>query len=288
MAKAVGRGRARRKRKPAARKASEGTTVRRRRGLDTSVPYCSKCGSTLVQTWLPGPSMHVLVDTARPEAGVLAVSIHSDDFPQGVFKDPWPVMCAVCEQDCGSRPRQWGHRLYEAMMAVLEEGEWPRARDWEVEDQFTDWYETRLRKAVDSHEELLTGERPFRYGSSKDYDPPGRGAPEEGEDGPRVDQGPSGAAAEAGGPRMDQDPSEAVPPAGGLGVDHPPTVEEAVAGVLAARAAEARWLELLGVALRAEYAPGKGRELARRAAPAMSRTLVLRELPPGSDNTPKE
>ncbi|MEU1826647.1 hypothetical protein ABZ502_29980 [Streptomyces abikoensis] len=68
-------------------------------------------------------------------------------------------------------------------------------------------------------------------------------------------------------------------------------MEEAVAGVLAARAAraaEARWLELLGVALRAEYAPGKGRELARRAAPAMSRTLVLRELPPGSGNPTKE
>ncbi|MFD0386431.1 hypothetical protein ACFQ2B_40890 [Streptomyces stramineus] len=61
-----------------------------------------------------------------------------------------------------------------------------------------------------------------------------------------------------------------------------------MAGVLAARAAEARWLELLGVALRAEDAPGKRRELARRAAPAMSRALVLRELPPVNDNTTKE
>ncbi|GAA0346858.1 hypothetical protein GCM10010319_24240 [Streptomyces blastmyceticus] len=62
------------------------------------MPYCSKCGSTLVQTWLRGPSMHVLVDAARPTAGVLAVSVYSDDFLQGVFADPWPVMCAVREQ----------------------------------------------------------------------------------------------------------------------------------------------------------------------------------------------
>ncbi|MEW2576712.1 hypothetical protein [Streptomyces syringium] len=34
-----------------------------------------------------------------------------------------------------------------------------------------------------------------------------------------------------------------------------------------------------GVALRTEDAPGKRRELARRAAPAMSRTLVLLQLP---------
>lgn len=75
------------------------------------MPYCSKCGSTLVQTWLPGPSMQVLVDAARPKEGVLAVPVHSDDFPLGAFKDPWPVMCAVCEQDCGKAPRQWGHPL---------------------------------------------------------------------------------------------------------------------------------------------------------------------------------
>ncbi|GAA0464444.1 hypothetical protein GCM10009544_28500 [Streptomyces stramineus] len=261
--------------------------MRRRRGLDLSVPFCSKCGSTLVQTWLPGPSMQVLIDAARPEAGVLAVLVHSDDFPQGVFKDPWPVMCAVCEQDCGKSPRQWGHPLYVAMMAGLEADAWPRARDWEVQDLHTDWYATRLRKLVDGHEELLTGARPFRYGSHKECDPPGRGAPEEG-DGPHVGHPASGTVADPTGPHVDQDPSEAVPSAGGLGVDHPPTVEEAVAGVLAARAAEARWLELLGVALRAEDAPGKRRELARRAAPAMSRALVLRELPPVNDNTTKE
>ncbi|MEU1375979.1 hypothetical protein ABZ442_20320 [Streptomyces triculaminicus] len=109
-----------------------------------------------MQTWLPGPSMQVLVDAARPEAGVLALLVHSDDFPQGVFADPWPVMCALCEQDCGKRPRQWGHQLYVAMMTALEDGEWPGARDWEVEDQFTDWYETRLRKLVDAHKEWRT------------------------------------------------------------------------------------------------------------------------------------
>ncbi|MFI1973346.1 hypothetical protein [Streptomyces cinnamoneus] len=55
--------------------------------------------------------MQVLVDAARPKEGVLAVPVHSDDFPLGAFKDPWPVMCAVCEQDCGKAPRQWGHPL---------------------------------------------------------------------------------------------------------------------------------------------------------------------------------
>ncbi|MFI9206322.1 hypothetical protein [Streptomyces sp. NPDC053048] len=52
-----------------------------------------------------------------------------------------------------------------------------------------------------------------------------------------------------------------------------------MAGVLAARAAEERWLQLLGVALRAEKQEGAGeRALSRRAAAAMSRTLVRRAL----------
>ncbi|WP_372411964.1 hypothetical protein [Streptomyces luteireticuli] len=62
-------------------------------------------------------------------------------------------------------------------------------------------------------------------------------------------------------------------------------MEEAVAGVLAARAAETRRAELVGVALRAEDGPGKRRGLAKRAAPAMSRTLVLRALNAGEENT---
>ncbi|MDX3232903.1 hypothetical protein [Streptomyces sp. ME19-01-6] len=65
-----------------------GDQVRRRRGLDLSVPFCPKCGSSLVQAWLPGPSMQILVDAARPEAGVLAVLVGSDDFPQGKMKLP--------------------------------------------------------------------------------------------------------------------------------------------------------------------------------------------------------
>ncbi|QKV98226.1 hypothetical protein HUT19_41640 (plasmid) [Streptomyces sp. NA02950] len=214
----------------------------------------------MVQAWLPGPSMQILVDAARPEAGVLAVSVMSDDFPQGVFKDPWPVLCAVCEQDCGKHPRQWGHPLYKAFMAALEEDAgWPRARDWEVEDIFTDWYETRLRKLVDAHEEELTGERRFRYGPFKGRDdPPGRGAPEKG-------QGP-----------------ETVQEAGGEGVDHPLSVDEALEEVRAARDAEARALERLGEALRAEHAAGAGkRELGRRTCGVLSLPLVRRALAEG-------
>lgn len=57
-------------------------------------------------------------------------------------------------------PRQWGHRLYKAFVDVLEQDSgWPRARDWEVEDIHTDWYETRLRKLVDAHEEVLPESR---------------------------------------------------------------------------------------------------------------------------------
>ncbi len=82
---------------------------------------------------------------------------------------------------------------------------------------------------------------------------------------------------------MDQCPSGTFSGPGGPGVDHPPTVEEAVAGVPAARAAEAQWLRLLGVALRAEDAPGKRRELARWASPAMSPTLVLRAIGQSSE-----
>lgn len=56
--------------------------------------------------------------------------------------------------------------------------------------------------------------------------------------------------------------------------------------MLKARDAEAAALEGLRVALRAAYAPGNGRELSRRAAPAMSRPLMLRVIgetgnPPG-------
>lgn len=241
--------------------------MRRRRGLDLSVPYCPKCGGTLVQAWLPGPSMQILVDAAKPEAGVLAVLVGSDDFPQGVFEAPWPVLCAVCEQDCGKHPRQWGHPLYKAFMAALEEDAgWPRARDWEVEDIFTDWYETRLRKLVDAHEEELTGEPRFRYGPFKDRDdPPGRGAPEKGQ---RVAHSPSGTAQEDGGER----------------VDHPLTVDAALAAVRAARDAEAHALDQLGQALRAEHAAGAAkRELGRRAQGVLSLPLVRRALTEGGE-----
>ena len=244
--------------------------MRRRRGLDATVPFCPKCGGTLVQAWLPGPSMHVLVDTARPEAGVLAVQVQSDDFPDGVFRDPWPVLCAVCEQDCGKRPRQWGHPLYAAMMTVLEEGPWPPARDWEVEDLRTDWYQTRLRNLVDEHEEQLTGQAPFRYGPSRLHpDPPGRGAPEEADAGQRVDH-----------------PAPGEPPAGGDGeavnalTASPPGVDEAAGAVLAALGAVEKAREVLGAALRAEQGRtgASANELAGRVRGAMSRPLVLKAL----------
>lgn len=263
MAKA----RARKKRKRSVRHASTGEQVRRRRGLDLSVPYCPKCGGTLVQAWLPGPSMQILVDAARPEAGVLAVLVGSDDFPNGVFADPWPVLCAVCEQDCGKHPRQWGHPLYKAFVDALErDAGWPRARDWEVEDIHTDWYETRLRKLVDAHEEALTGEPRFRYGPFKDRDdPPGRGAPEKGQ-------------------RVDHCASDWVREAGGEDLDHPLTVDEALAAVRAAREAEARALVRLGEALRAEHAAGAGkRELGRRVSGVMSLPLVRRALAEGGE-----
>jgi hypothetical protein len=152
-------------------------------------------------------------------------------------------------------------------MAVLEEDAgWPRARDWEVEDIFTDWYETRLRKLVDAHEEELTGEPRFRYGPFKGRDdPPGRGAPEKDQ---RIDHGESESAREAG----------------GEGVDHPLTVDEALAAVRAARDAEARALDQLGQALRAEHAAGAGkRELGRRARGVLSLPLVRRALAEGGE-----
>ncbi len=56
--------------------------------------------------------------------------------------------------------------------------------------------------------------------------------------------------------------------------------------MLKARDAEAAALERLCSALRAEHTPGNGRELSRRAAPAMSRPLVLRAI--GETGNPPE
>lgn len=59
-----------------------------------------------------------------------------------------------------------------------------------------------------------------------------------------------------------------------------------VAEVLKARDAEAAALERVCSALRAEHTPGNGRELSRRAAPAMSRPLLLRAI--GETGNPSE
>ncbi|MEU9167903.1 hypothetical protein AB0D34_08915 [Streptomyces sp. NPDC048420] len=56
--------------------------------------------------------------------------------------------------------------------------------------------------------------------------------------------------------------------------------------MLKARNVEAAALEGLRAALCAAYAPGSGRELSRRAAPAMSRPLVLRAI--GETGNPPE
>lgn len=210
-----------------------------------------------MRVWVPGPQVEVLVDVARPGAGVLEAQVHADDIPH--TGERLMAMCALCEADLGYRPRQHGRPAYAAAVAAIEEGPWPRARDWQVADLDTDFFATALQRRIDAYDEELTGEPGFRYGGSGEYDPPGQGAPERGQG---VDHAPSGP----------------VPGVGGQRVDHPPTVEEAVQAVLAARTAKAAALEVLGVALRAEYVPGGGRDLSRRAAPAMSRPLVLRAL----------
>lgn len=210
-----------------------------------------------MRVWVPGPQVEVLVDVARPAAGVLEAQVHADDIPRA--GERWMAMCALCEADLGYRPRQHGRPAYAAAVAAIEEGPWPRARDWQVADLDTDFFATALQRRIDAYDEELTGEPVFGYGRSREYDPPGRGALERG-------QG------------VDHEPSETPPNAGGQRVDHPPNAEEAVQAVLAARAAQTAALEMLEVALRAEYVPGGGRDLSRRAAPAMSRPLVLRAL----------
>ncbi|TQE33093.1 hypothetical protein [Streptomyces ipomoeae] len=211
-------------------------------------PRCPKCGGTYVRLWLPGPSVEVLVDATRPEAGVLAALVHADDWPYPAG-DPTLVLCAVCEEDCGKYPRQHGHPLYRAAAPITEDGPWLPARHWQVQDQRTDFFGTTLQLLVDAYEEKLTGQEQYRYGPSAGHDdPPGQGAPEK----------------------------------GGQGIDHPPTVDEALQAVRDARAAEALALERLGAALRAEHAAGAGkRELGRRADGVMSLPLVRRALAEG-------
>ncbi|MEU5476662.1 hypothetical protein [Streptomyces mirabilis] len=151
-------------------------------------------------------------------------------------------------------------------MAVLEEGPWPRARDWEVEDLRTDWYRTRLRKLVDEHEEQLTGQAPFRYGPSRHHpDPPGRGAPEEADAGQRVDH-------PAPGVRLKGDDGEVVKAL----TTSPPGIDEAADAVLAALGAVEGAREVLAAALRAEQGRTgvSANELAERVRGAMSRPLA--------------
>ncbi|MDJ0464950.1 hypothetical protein [Streptomyces sp. H27-C3] len=225
-------------------------------------PKCPKCGGTYVRLWLPGPSVEVLVDAARPAAGVLAALVHSDDWPSPAG-DPMLVLCAVCEQDCGKYPRQHGHPLHQAAVPVTEDGPWLPAREWQVQDLRTDYFGTALQQLIDAYEETLTGEEQYRYGRGRD-DPPGRGAPEKGGQG--VDHEASGDGAARG----------------GEGVDHPLTVDDALQAVRDARDAEARALERLGEALRTEHAAGAGkRELGRRADGVMSLPLVRRALAEG-------
>lgn len=197
------------------------------------------------------------MDVARPQAGVLEAQVHADDIPHA--GERLMAMCALCEADLGYRPRQHGRPAYAAAMTAIEEGPWPRAKDWQVSDLHTDFFGTALQQRIDAYDEELTGEPQFRYRGFKDYDPPGQGPPEPGQ-------------------AVDHTPSEDVPDTGGQRVDHDPSVEDAVAAVLAARSAEAAALDVLREALRAAYVPGGGRELSRRAAPAMSRPLVLRAL----------
>lgn len=172
-------------------------------------PRCPKCRGTYVRLWLPGPSVEVLVDVARPQEGVLAALVHADD--PAPSARPMLVLCAVCEADFGHRPRQHGRPAYAVAVEAAEEGPWPAARDWQVSDLNTDFFSTALQQLIDAYDEELTGEPQYRYGPSPSTpDPPGRGALEAGQ---HVDHLPTG-----------DDPG-----AGGQGVDHPPGVEEAVA-----------------------------------------------------------
>ncbi|MFZ3475403.1 hypothetical protein ACODT3_43185 [Streptomyces sp. 4.24] len=190
--------------------------------------------------------------------------MHSDDWPYPAG-DPMLVLCAVCEQDCGKRPRQHGHPLHQAAVPITEDGPWLPARHWQVQDQLTDFFGTALQQLVDAHEEELTGEPQYRYGPSAGHDdPPG--------------QGP----AEKGGQPVDHGASEGGLDWGGEGVDHPLSVDDALQAVRDARDAEARAVERLGEALRAEHAAGAGkRELGRRADGVMSLPLVRRALADG-------
>lgn len=237
---------------------------KRRRERGPCGPRCPKCRSTYVRMWVPGPHVELLIDVDRPERGVLAALVHADDIPG------WPrkpmTMCALCEADFGHHPRQHGYPAFTTALKAAEEGPWPKAKDWQVQDLDTDFFGTTLQQLVDACDEQFTGEPQFRYGGGE-YDPPGQGAPEVGQ-------------------HVAHDPAEHAAEEGGQRVDRPLTIEDAVAEVLKARAAEAAALERLRAALRAEYRPGNGRELSRRAAPAMSRPLVLRAL--GEAGNPPE
>ncbi|MEW1657923.1 hypothetical protein [Streptomyces sp. NPDC093707] len=249
----------------ATRKKRRKSAKKRKRAPKLPYPSCPKCHGTYLRMWVPGPQVEILIDVKDPDRGVLAALVHADDIPA---TGPRPMtMCALCEADMGHYPRRHGFPAFTAALKVAQEGSYPRAKDWQVQDLHTDFFGTTMQQLVDAYDEKFTGEPQFRYGG-REYDPPGQGAPE------KAGQG------------IDHTPSEVCPEAGGQGVDHPLTIENAVAEVLKARQAEAAALEKLRAALRAEHIPGNGRELSRRAAPAMSRPLVLRAI--GETGNPPE
>ncbi|MGR7000741.1 hypothetical protein ACU686_26270 [Yinghuangia aomiensis] len=74
----------------------------------------------------------LLVDTADPDAGVLAVTVQEPGGPDR--PKVTMTMCATCEHWPGEQPRRHGYLLYKAATAIWEEGRWPAAALWECTD----------------------------------------------------------------------------------------------------------------------------------------------------------
>ncbi|WP_340375743.1 hypothetical protein U5640_11730 [Streptomyces sp. SS7] len=66
-----------------------------------------------------------------------------------------------------TRPARRLWKLYadRSILKAAEQGPWPKAKGWQVQDLDTDFFGTMLQQLVDACDEQFTGTPQFRYGS---------------------------------------------------------------------------------------------------------------------------
>lgn len=133
----------------AEREATE-TALGQRLPASRRTPVCPYCHSSLIHVLFTGMLTALLVNTADPHAGVLAVTAETDTTDLHQLDE---VRCASCWNPLPDRPHTPGSPAHRTATAIAEDSDWPHPDQWEIGEAMSLNHDhTRTARIITAHD----------------------------------------------------------------------------------------------------------------------------------------